>query len=464
MKTLALALAFAAALAAQPVDRTKPPATPPIPDFKMPASYETTLPNGLRVVLLEDSRFPLVTLRLGFAAGSRYDPAQMDGLSETVAALLTEGTTTRSSRQIAEEVAAMGGTLSGSSDADSLLLAGNALAENTAKLLALVADVARHPAFPENELKLRIANREQELQLERSQASFLMHERFNQVVYGANPYARIAPTAASLNRIDRAALESFQHARLAPNEAVLLLIGKLPPRAEIMRLVGQQFGSWQRQKPPAAPGGAIPAPRRQIELVDRPHSAQADIAVGRRAVTRSDPDHIPLLVAANILGGGASSRMFTDIREKQGFAYDAHTEFARRKDAGTFAAVTEVRNEVFAPALKAVLEELTRMAREPVSGAELAVTQNRISGTFLLPLETQDGLAAQVITVKLMGLPNDYLEKFTSRVRAVTPAQVQAVARKYMDPEQADIVVVGDASQVQKPLEQFGSVHLTKAE
>ncbi len=170
---IALFLMTSVGLMAQVIDRTKEPQTPPIPKYKLPPLYEHRLPNGLAVVMVEDARFPLVTVRLGFLAGQKFDPPDLPGLSETVAALLTQGTETRSSRQIAEELAGMGGALNAAAGPDGITVSGSVLSENTAKFMALLADVARHPSFPENEVQLRKQNRVQELQAQRSEPSFL---------------------------------------------------------------------------------------------------------------------------------------------------------------------------------------------------------------------------------------------------------------------------------------------------
>ncbi len=399
-------------LMAQTIDRTKLPETPPIPKFKMPPIHETKLPNGLSVVLLEDPRFPLVSVRLSFQAGSKFDPKDMPGLAGMVAGLLTQGTKTRSYRDLAEELTSIGATLNGNTSPDVLTLGGSVLAENTTKLLDLTADVALNANFPENEVQLRKQNRKQGLLAQRSQPSFLAREKFDAVLFGDHPYAYIAPTMESIDRMDQKSMIQFRDAFLVPNNAVLLLVGQLPGRTETLKLVRERFGGWKEKPVPAAPAKNFPASKRQLVLVDRPGSVQADIHIGRLAATRTDPDYYPLLVGNAILGGGASSRLFIDVREKQGFAYDAHSD---------------------------------------------------ISGTFLLSLETQASLADQVDLVKTMGLPNDYLEMFTTRVRSVEPDQIQAAARKYLAPDNSAIVVVGDASKIEKPLEKFGSVQVEKA-
>jgi zinc protease len=450
-------------LMAQTIDRTKPPETPPIPAYKMPPIHETKLPNGLTVVLVEDPRFPLVTVRLSFQAGSKFDPKELPGLSGMVAGLLTQGTKTRSFRDIGEELASIGGSLDGHSSPDVLTVGGNVLAENLPKLLELLADVALNASFPENEVQLRKQNRKQALLAQHSQPAFLASEKFDELVFGAHPYRYIAPTMESIDRMDQKSMFEFHDSHLVPNNAVLVMLGKLPARNATLNLAREKFGSWKEGPAPAPPAKDFPASKKQIVLLDRPGSVQADIHIGRLAVTRTDPDYFPLFVGNAILGGGASSRLFNDVREEKGFAYDVHSELDRRKDAGVALAVTQVRNDVVGPAMDAVLGHLERIGNAPVTAAELTDAKNYMSGVFLISLETQSGLADQVDLMKSMGLPDDYLEKFTAHVRSVEPDQIQAAAKKYFAPDQATIVVVGDASKIGKPLEKFGTVQVEKA-
>ena len=462
-KLLSVIALAAMCLGAQTVDRTKAPPSPPIPGYKLPPVFETKLPNGLNLVVVEDARFPLVTARLIFQAGSKYDPQDMPGLAEAVASLLNEGTRTRTSRQISEESDALGGSIGAAAGPDALTVSGSALAENLAPMLGLMADISIAATFPADEVKLHRQNRMQELESQRSQPGFLAEVKMAQVVFGSSPYAHIGPTMESIRKLDTATLAKFRDAWLIPNNATMVLLGKLPPREALLKTVTQLFGEWKRKPAPAAPKVDLPAPKRQIVLVDRPGSVQADIHVGRLAPTRIAPDFFPLMVGTNILGGGANSRMFKDIRERDGFAYDAHAGYATDREAAMFAAVTEVRNEVIEPAMKDVLDELDRMATKPVAAEELTNTKNYMAGLYLLRLETQDGLAAQIGNMKALGLPNDYLETYTTRVRSVEPEQILAAARKYMAPGQAAIVVVGDASKIGDTLKKFGEVTVVKA-
>jgi zinc protease len=451
-------------MSAKNVDRTKPPRTPDLPHYKLPPVFETKLPNGLAVLLVEDNRFPIVTVRLGFQAGSKYDPKELAGLSETAAALLTEGTANRKARQIAEEVAAIGGSLHADSSADVLLVAASALAENLAQLVELLADVTRNANFPEDEVELRKRNRLQELAAQRSDPAFLAEEKFDKILFSPHPYSRHDPDPESIRRLSRHALADFRDRYLAPNNAALVLLGALPSRDRTLEIIREQFGDWQERELPVAPPAHFSEPKRTIVLVDRPGSVQADIRIGRLGITRKDPDYFPLAVGNTILGGGASSRLFTTIREQKGFSYDVHSVAQPLQDAGVFAVVTQVRNEVLEPAIEGLLEEMKRIGAHPVEPDELANTKNYLSGGFVMRLETQDGVASQLISIKLLGLPLEYLENFTASIRAVTHEQIRAAAGKYIDPERASVVVVGDASRILKQLETFGTVAVEKAE
>ncbi len=442
------------------LDRTRPPATPDLPGFRLPPVEEATLANGLAVVLVEDRRFPLVTVRLGFEAGSKYEPAELAGLADTTSAVLVEGTGSRSAKRIADEITGLGGSLRADASADSFVISGNALAENVDGLLDLVADVARNASFPEEEVDLRKQNRKQELRAQLSEAGYLADEKINEVVFSPHPYARQEPTLESIDRLDRAALCDFRTRHLAPNNAVLVLLGDVPAGA--LQRIERRFGDWPRADVPEPPPAVFPPPRRSIVMLDRPGSVQADIRIGRVSITRTDPAYFPLLVGNTILGGGTSSRLFTNVREAKGYAYDARSILQPMRDGGLFAAVTQVRNEVLRDALETVIGEMRRIGSEPAGADELATVKNYLSGGFVIRLETQESLAAQIAGTKLMGLPLEYLEKYTARVRAVNAGEIRAAASTHVDPDAAAIVVVGDASALASQLESFGEVRMEK--
>ncbi|MEK7405862.1 MAG: pitrilysin family protein [Acidobacteriota bacterium] len=445
------------------IDRRQPPPTPELPRYRLPPVVETKLANGLEALLVEDRRCPLVSARLGFPAGSKHDPAGLYGLAESTAALLTEGTTRRTAREMAEEAAAIGGSVRAGAGADTLVVAGDALAENLGRLLDLMADAARNAVFPEEEVQLRKQNRRQELLAQRARAEYLADEKLTEVVLAPHPYAHQSPTLESIDRLERGLLAGFGRGHLTPAGAVLILTGALPPPAQVLETIEEAFGGWEPRQPPAPPAARFPEPSRSITLIDRPGSVQADIRLGRLAANRASPDYFPLLVGNTILGGGASSRLFANIREQRGYAYDAHSAVHPLKDTGSLEVVTQVRNEVVDAALEAVLAEMSLIGRDGVSEEELSTARNFLSGVFVIRLETQEALANQLSVVKLMGLPLEYVEQYTARVWAAAPEEIRAAAARYMNPAQAAIVVVGDGAKILKPLEKFGPVTVERA-
>jgi len=441
----------------------KPPATPPLAPYKLPAVREAKLPNGLAVMMVEDKRLPMVTMRLAFGAGSRYDPAELRGLAETVASLLKAGTPTRSSRQIAEEMASLGGSVDAYETVDALIVTGSALSDHTAKWLAVAADVVRNADFPQSEVDLRKQNRMQELQIQRSRSSTLGNEKLREVVFGAHPYAHTLPTPQSVQAIKREDLVGFRQRLLTPGNATLIMVGALPAEKQLMDAVKAQFGSWEAKPVPAAPTGEIPKPERSITLVDRPGSAQIDIFAGHVTVNRQQPDYFPLLVGNTILGGGASSRMFMNLREKQGFAYQAGSVHQPYKDTGFFNTVLQVREEVLEPAINGLFAEMDGIGKAPVPSQELSDVKNYLNGTFVLSLSNQGGVANQLAALKVSGVPLQFLEQYVTRVRSVEPDQIQRVAAKYLSSSDTSLVVVGDASKIGKTVEKFGKVTVEKA-
>jgi zinc protease len=227
-------------------------------------------------------------------------------------------------------------------------------------------------------------------------------------------------------------------------------------------MIADQFGSWQQKAVPSYTAPKPPDTKRQLLMVDRPGSVQADVRLGRTAATYGSADLFPQMIGSIVEGGGPNSRLFLDIREKRGYAYDVHTEVAGLADAGTFSTVTQVRNDVAADALQGIVEHLDRIAKEPVTSEELTNAKAYANGVFLMSMEPQRGLADNLALMKVMNLPKDYLETYTTRVNSVEPEQILSVAKKYFAPDSDVIVVVGDAAKIQKPLEKIGTFEIVK--
>ena len=223
--------------------REMPPPLAPRP-LNLPESFQTTLANGLTLVLIEDKRLPLINFRLAFRSGDANDPAELPGLSDMMAHLLTEGTTTRTSRQIAEEIERLGATVSVGSSSDFTTIAASGLSVYANEILELVADVTLRPTFPQNEVDLARENTQQMLIQQRAQPTFLASERMAQVMFGAHPYSRISPTSEMLDALTRDDLLSFRDAAFRPNNAVMMVVGDFEHDA-IIAEIEQLFSDWK---------------------------------------------------------------------------------------------------------------------------------------------------------------------------------------------------------------------------
>jgi zinc protease len=428
--------------------RSQAPAPLPPRPIVIPTPREIVLPNGLTLVVVEDHRLPLVNYRLAFRVGSAFDPPQLPGLTDLLAGLLPEGTEARTSRELADEVARMGASLSAGANSDYTIVAASALSQFNAEILDLMAEVVLHPSFPENEVELAKQNTKESLRQQRAQPSFLASEMVSRVMFGDHPYAIVAPTPESIDRTSRDEFVSFHRANFLPNNAVFIVVGDVK-QEEIVKKLESLFSSWER-------GANIvtdfPAPpvreKRTAYLVDRRGSAQSNIVIANSGIVRTSPDYFPMLLMHTVLGANASSRLFMNLREEKGYTYGAYTNLDARRTAGTFRATAEVRTPVTGDSLKEFFYELNRIRTDLVSEKEISDAKSYLTGVFPIRLETQEGLTDQLVQIKMLNLPDDYLQHYRDRVQAVTVDEIQRVANKYVRPDQAAVIIVGDGSAV----------------
>ena len=434
--------------------REMPPPLQPRP-LNLPDHFETTLANGLGLVVVEDKRLPLTSFRLAFRSGDANDPPELPGLSDMMTHLLTEGTATRSSRQIAEEVERLGATLTVGSGSDFTTVAASSLSLYADEVLELLAEVTLSPSFPQNEIDLARENTKQLLIQQRAQPNFLASERLAQVMFGEHPYARVSPTPESLDALTRDDFLRFRTSTFIPNNAVMIVAGDVE-RDSIVARVEQLLGKW---KPGTVPDlNFPPLPKRVARtayLVDRPGSAQSNIVIANQGITRTSPDYFPMLLMHTVLGANASSRLFMNLREHKGYTYGAYSNLDARRQAGTFRATAEVRTPVTGASLHEFFTELERIRNEVVSDEEIRNAKSYLSGVFPIRIETQDGLVDQLVSIRMYDLPDDYLLTYRERINAVSTADIQRVAQNHVTPDRAAVVIVGDAAAVSEQIKPY---------
>jgi zinc protease len=428
--------------------RSQAPAPLPAAPIVIPTSRETVLSNGLTVVVVEDARLPLVSYRLALRVGTSYDPAKLPGLTDLLAGLLPEGTTSKTSRQIADQIARVGASISAGATSDYTIVAASALKQFSAQVLELLAEVALQPSFPENEVELAKQNTKESLRQQRAQPSFLASEKVSQVIFGDHPYSVVAPTLEAIDLCSREDFVNFHRTTFVPNNAVFIVVGDVKFE-EMEGRLQSLFGSWERG---AGLNSDFPSPptrtKRTAYVVDRPGSAQSNIVIANTAINRTSPDYFPMLLMHTVFGATASSRLFMNLREEKGYTYGAYSNLDARRTAGTFRSTAEVRTPVTGDSLKEFFYELQRIRNEPVSEKEINDAKSYLTGVFPIRLETQEGLIEQLVQIKMLNLPTDYLETYRERVQQVTVEEIQRVAKLYVRPDEAAVIVVGDGSAI----------------
>jgi predicted Zn-dependent peptidase len=449
------------------VMKGKAPVNKEVLKVKLPRAEETTLKNGLRVVLLPAHKVPTFNMQMVVLSGGLADKADYRGLASFTATLLREGTAKRSSKDIAEQVDALGATLTASSGLSSMTstVSTGGLVENMDQTLDLFADVIRNPTFPQAEVDKYKTRTLAQLQFQRSIPQFLAAEQFQKAIYGAShPASLIAPPSESIKKLSTKDLADFHSTYYRPNNAILAVVGDVTMK-ELVPKLEKYFGDWQKADVPATTIPPAPAQTEsRIYLIDRPGSVQTVLQLGTLGIERTSPDYFAVLLADRVLGGSPSARLFLNLREDKGYTYGAYSNFGGSKFRGTWISSSEVRTDVTEGAMKEFMYELNRLRNDVVPAEELDNAKRAIIGSFALSLEQPAFLLQNIITQKLYNLPADYWDTYPQKVSAITAQDVQMAAKKYIDLGHLQVVAVGDAAKAREILAKYGKVELYDAE
>ncbi|MEY5026700.1 MAG: hypothetical protein RLZZ244_2228 [Verrucomicrobiota bacterium] len=438
------------------IDRSRKPEPGPAPAISFPDFQEVRLPNGLRIFAIQDDRRPTVTFRLMIKSGSAFDGAK-PGTASMTATLLNRGTTSRDAKTFATETDFLGSRIEASASSDALYLSASSLNKYTDALLSLMADAARNPVFaPEQVAKLQKQTLSA-LEAQKQDPAKLSSKLVAKLVYGGHPYGNL-PTPDSVRAISREDLVAFHKTHFRPNNASLAVIGDISLQT-LLPAIEKAFGSWEKGEVPEAPHPEFaPVRGRSVHLIDRPGSVQSNIVVCKPGPARNTPDLPEVLVLNATLGGGFSGRLFGNLREKHGWTYGAYSVFDLRRQGGSFEASAETRNEVTSQAASEILKEISRIRQEPVPEDELKLQREYNVGNYLLSLENSGRTAQRVQDIDLYGLPSDFYRNYARRMSTVTPELLQKTAQSHLDSENTLIVVVGEAKDIQTPLQSLGPV------
>lgn len=481
MKRLVASVTFLALLSGcssspapvEPVATVTPAASTPTPDlqafrsrapepmaprpYRFPEVTRVTLDNGLRVLVAENRGAPLATIRALIRSGADQNPSAQAGVASFTADMLDEGAAGRSAIAIAEKVADLGGTLITASEWDASTLNLDLGSSNVEEGIKLVSDVLIRPTFPAAEIDRIRKDRLTTILQQRDDANILATNRFASVVYAGTAYGDpIIGSAASVKAISRKAINDFYRTHYVPNNVSLIVSGDVDTNT-VIQLLRRQFSTWERGKDirsVAIAPKSIDANR--IYIIDRPQAVQSEIRVGHIGVSRATEDYFPFLTMNMLLGGNFSSRINLNLREKHGYTYGARTSQAFRRQAGPFVVSTPVRNEVTLQSVQEIMNELQRIRTGEITEQELNNTRNYLMGVFPATVESASDLADRLQELELYNLPEDYFNSYREKIASVTAEELTRVGNKYVQPGQSAIVIVGKASDIQKPLSQLG--------
>ena len=428
----------------------------PVP---MPEVATALLPNGLAVQVVPWRGVPLASARLVVRGGLSDDPSGKPGLARLLAAALREGTASRSGADLADLAQEAGGDLSAGAGPDSLTIGAYGLAARLPLLLDLVADVVRRAAFPADGVARARHLAHEELETSESEPSFLAVRAFAREVYGAHPYATIAPTAASIDAVTPGLLAAEAARRLRPERALLLVAGDVDAK-EAIAAAGSAFGEWNAggSAPPSVAAPAATDGPRRLLVLDRPGSVQTNLMVGNLGFPRTDPDARALELAMTIYGGSFPSRLVQNLREAKGYTYSPGAAASWLDGCGTVRSFAAVRTEVTGAALNEILYEMERMATTEATDEEMERAFRREAGSLAIALQTAAGVADELARLWVLGLPPDEIARFVPGLAAVTKGDVRRVSGRVFGTGSARIVAVGDAAAIRAELETFGEV------
>jgi zinc protease len=440
------------------VSRTEVPASLPVSESNFPPFETFTLENGLEVIFVQQQELPKLRLQLYVGGSSAAVPAEKQGLADIMAELLTKGTESRSAAEIAETIESAGGSVGSSAGLEWVSLSVEALSTDADLAFDLLQDMARRSTFPDKELEVIRDQILTFLEQDEVNPNTLASRQFGRIAYGNHPYG-FYTTPETVQGLTREDIVEFYNTTFKPNNALLVVVGDIT--AETARTQAEQaFGDWEPGDVPdfLSYPEAKTGDTSQIYLIDRPEAEQATIQVGNRAINARTPERYALTIVNTTLGGGASSRLFENLREDKGFTYGVYSRFGQPNDTSTFRVLTDVSQDHAGDAIREILTELERIRMEEIPAQEIEEAKGLLIGNFALAIEDPADFARQLATRRLTGVPIEELNSYLQNLEQVTAEEARVAAAEYIESDQPIIVVVGQAETVKPQLEKLGQV------
>lgn len=445
------------------LDRSKPPAAGIPKDVKFPKFDEIVSSNGIKILVVEDKRLPLISTSIVFKKGTYFDSyygKEFAGLGSLMSELMTKGTTRYSAEQLSEKIDHLGAVLNTSSSYDSLSIAGLSLSKNFDEFFDIIQEVILEPAFTNEEI-----NREQEKKVNevisyKDDCEYLCSLLFNKVIYGDQPYAHpVSGTEDSIPLLNRELLTKHYEDMLNPGEMIVAFIGDIS-KERSLELIDKYFSKLNRiVKNNHTPSIEL-LPNPGVFLTHKEGAVQSSFKIGHRGISKKTDDFLKLKFMNTILGGSFTSRINHNLREVNGYTYGARSYFTQRKYSGDFSIETEVKNDLTAAACNEILKELKKFKDEKITEDELNLTKNYIAGNFPLQMETPQSIASLIINLRLYDMDEDFYDKYVSDTMQITSDDVIETARKYLHPEEISYCLAGNVNEIKEDMKQLGDVEV----
>ncbi len=418
----------------------------PLPAAEIvPTKFVTS--NGMTILVLEQHFLPIVEVNAMVKSGSAQDPPEKAGLANLVASLLDEGTTSRSSKQLAEQIDFVGGALEVRASEDFTNASVRVLKKDVELGFTLLADILQHPAFHKPEFERIRSQILGEMASDNDDPGHVAMKAFNQLVFHGHPYRwPLYGTEESLNKITHADVVGFYSREYIPSQVIVTIVGDVT-LDQVSGLVQTYFGGWKKA---AAPSRNLKNPaaveKKTVQLIEK-DLTQSNVILGHSGISRNNPDFYAVTVMNYILGaGGFSSRLMDSIRDKQGLVYGIMSHFDARLMPGSFWVNFQTRTDATNQAIQGVLSEIKSIREAPVTDQELSEAKSFLMGSFPLRLDSTAKLAQVVSQVEFYGLGFEYFSQYPKWIERVTKEDVLRVAKQYLNTQRYALVVVGNAA------------------
>ncbi|MBS1774209.1 MAG: insulinase family protein [Bacteroidetes bacterium] len=454
MKKLTLSIftiALALSASAQKLDRSIRPKAGPAPEIKLGDAESFTLPNGLKVFVVEKHKLPVVSCSIQLDIKPALE-GEKTGYRSMLSDLLTSGTKTRSNEELNKQIDFIGANINASDEG----MYGSCLKKHAAKLMELMSDIAINSDFKQDELDKIKKRTLSGLEANKNEPDDMLNNVSAVLNFGKqHPYGEV-PTDVTVGKVTLADCKKYYETYFRPNVAYMALVGDITV-AEAKQLVEKHFGAWKKADVPVATysdAGAVTST--QVAFVPREAAVQSVINVTYAIDLKpGTPDVIKARVTNSILGGGSNGRLFLNLREKHGWTYGSYSSINNDELKAHFTAYAKCRNVVTDSSVGEILAEMRKLQSEKVSQEELQNHLNNISGTFAMGLESPQTVAQYAINIERYHMPKDYYQNYLKNLNAVTVDDVNEMAKKYINADKANIVVVGNKGDVDKTLVKY---------